>query len=259
MQPRRYAPLGRCMYCLATGVRLTEEHLIPKAIGGRLTLRDAACEPCRARTGRLEQATLDRDFAIPKTLLAMKRKRARKPGPRRLPTIALSTGPGSNAREADLSASRYPRSFTLPAFAPAGLLSQVDRATAPPRVDDVSCRLQLGTIRDEAEAAARPLADPLAYGFSIAKWAYSLAVAERGLACCDTRAIRALLAGGRIDVFNFVGNVDPAERVSRDWLHGVALQDRDGWLVVRLALFGSAGMRPYEVAIGALDAVAPPA
>ena len=246
------------MYCLATGVQLTEEHLIPKAIGGRLTLRDAACEPCRARTGRLEQATLDRDFAIPKTLLAMKRKRARKPGPRRLPTIALSTGPGSNAREADLSASRYPRSFTLPAFAPAGLLSQVDRATAPPRVDDVSCRLQLGTIRDEAEAAARPLADPLAYGFSIAKWAYSLAVAERGLACCDTRAIRALLAGGRIDVFNFVGNVDPAERVARDWLHGVALQDRDGWLVVRLALFGSAGMRPYEVAIGTLDAVAPP-
>ncbi|HEY9024102.1 MAG TPA: HNH endonuclease, partial [Burkholderiaceae bacterium] len=72
MRRRRHAPLGRCLFCLAKGVPLTEEHLVPRALGGRLTLRDAVCEPCRRITGRHEQLTLDREFAVPKTLLALK-------------------------------------------------------------------------------------------------------------------------------------------------------------------------------------------
>jgi len=59
------------MYCLAAGSPRSEEHLIPRALGGVRTLRDAVCEPCRVLTGRLEQATLDREFAVPKTLLAL--------------------------------------------------------------------------------------------------------------------------------------------------------------------------------------------
>lgn len=247
MAPGRHAPLGRCMYCLASGVKLTEEHLIPKALGGRRTLRDAVCEPCRARTGRLEQATLDRDFVVPKTLLALKRRRARKSGPRRLPSP-----PSAGVDDAPLDAGRYPRTFTLPMFPPPGLLAGEDRTAAPVRIDDVTCRLDLGTPRDEAAPARRALADPRAYGYAIAKWAYGLAVAERGLACCDTRAIRALLAGERRDVFNFVGGREPAGVADRTRLHGVALREHDGWLVATLDVLGSAGMPPYEVVIGTL-------
>ncbi len=243
----RHAPLARCMYCLAEGVPRTEEHLIPRALGGRLTLRDAVCEPCRRATGRLEQITLDREFLVPKTLLALKRRRARAPGPSRLPPVTIE---GEDAPSM-LTPATFPRAFSLPAFEPAALLTGAERTT-PPRIEFVDCLLNLGTPARRARAIAPPLADPHAYAHSIAKWAYALAVAESGLACCDTQAMRDLMLGRRDDPFAFVGTPSPSAGASREWLHHHGVQERGPWLTVTLALFASAGMTPYEVVIGRL-------
>ena len=243
----RRAPLARCMYCLAEGVPRTEEHLIPRALGGRLTLRDAVCEPCRRVTGRLEQVTLDREFVVPKTLLAMKRRRARASGTSHLPLVVIE-GEGTPST---LTSATFPRAFALPAFEPAALLAGVAR-TAPPRIEFVDCHLNLGTPSRLARAIAAPLADPHAYACAIAKWAYALAIAERGIACCDTQAMRDLLRGRRDDAFAFVGTPSPRASASREWLHHHDIQERGPWLTVTLALFASAGMTPYEVVIGRL-------
>ncbi len=255
MRPLRPAPLGRCLYCLVPagpGAPLTEEHLIPRALGGRATLRDAVCEPCRRITGRLEQATLDREFLVPKTLLALKRRRARGKGPSRLPPIQLA---GDDA-PSDLTPESFPRSFSLAAFEPAGLLAGAARAVTSPRIDFVDCRLNLGTPARQTVAATRPLADSRAYAWAIAKWGYALAVAERGLDCCDTRPMRDLMLGRRADAFAFVGTPAPRVSASRDWLHDHAVRETGPWLTVTLALFGSAGMLPYEVVIGRLAGAA---
>ena len=235
------------MYCLAEGVPRTEEHLIPRALGGRLTLRDAVCEPCRRSTGRLEQATLDREFVVPKTLLALKRRRARAPGPSRLPSVAIE---GEDAPSTPTPAT-FPRAFSLPAFEPAALLAAAGRTT-PPRIEFVECFLNLGTPTRQSRAIAPPLADPNAYAHSIAKWAYALAVAERGLECCDTQPMRDLMLGRRDDPLAFVGTPSPRASASREWLHHYGVQERGPWLMVTLALFASAGMTPYEVVIGRL-------
>jgi len=252
MRPARYAPLVRCMYCLADGVPRTEEHLLPQSLGGRLTLRDAVCEPCRRITGRYEQATLYRDFLVPKTLLALKRRRARGKGPSRLPAVTLA---GDDAPSM-LAADAFPRRFSLAAFERAGLLIDVDASNTPPHVNFVDCRLNLGTPRRQTTAATAPLSDPHAYATSIAKWAYALAVAERGLDCCDTQPMRDLLLGRRHDAFAFVGTPSPRAGASREWLHDFALSEDGTWLTVTLALFASAGMVPYEVVIGPLSASA---
>jgi hypothetical protein len=251
MRRVRHAPLGRCLYCLAGGVPLTEEHLIPRALGGRQTLREAVCEPCRRITGRLEQATLDREFAVPKTLLALKRRRARGSGPNRMPPVVLA---GGGAERVALAADTFPRGFSLPAFQPAGLPAGTARAASSLRIDFVDCRLDLGTPTRHAVAAAAPLADPHAYAYSIAKWAYALAVAERGLACCDTQPMRDLMLGRRNDVFAFVGNRPSCEPAAREWLHDASVRQNGPWLTVTLALFASAGMTPYEVVIGPREA-----
>ena len=240
------------MYCLAAGVPRTEEHLIPHALGGRLTLRDAVCEPCRRLTGRYEQATLDRDFLVPKTLLALKRRRARAKGPSRLPAVRLA----GDAAPSALAAEDFPRRFSLAAFEPAGLLCGLDRTSRPPHVDVVDCRLNLGTPRRQTIAAPAPPADPHAYATSIAKWAYALAVAGRGLDCCDTQPMRDLLLGRRHDAFAFVGTPLPRASAPREWLHDFALRENGAWLTVTLALFASAGMTPFEVVIGRLSAPA---
>ena len=240
------------MYCLAAGVPRTEEHLIPHALGGRLTLRDAVCEPCRRITGRYEQATLHREFLVPKTLLALKRRRARGTGPSRLPAVTLAGDDVPSTLEADA----FPRSFSLAAFGAAGLLSGVDRSNTPARIDFVDCRLNLGTPRRQTTAATAPLSDPPAYATAIAKWAYALAVAERGLDCCDTQPMRDLLLDRRHDPFAFVGTPSPRAGASREWLHDFALRQDSEWLTVSLALFASAGMTPFEVVIGRLSAPA---
>jgi hypothetical protein len=242
----RHAPLGRCLYCLSSGVPLTEEHLIPQALGGRLTLRDAVCEPCRRLTGRLEQLTLDREFAVPRTLLALKRRRARGKGPARLPAVPVE----GEAAGAPLTPGSFPRAFFLPAFERAGQLADARRNATPARIDFVACHLNLGTPARQARATAPAMADPQAYAWSIAKWAYALAVAERGLGCCDTQAMRDLMLGRRDDAFAFVGSPSSCEPGPSAWLHAAALHDDGPWLTVRLALFASAGMRPYEIVIG---------
>ena len=242
----RYAPLGRCLYCLASGVPLTEEHLIPRALGGRLTLPDAVCEPCRRITGRLEQATLEREFLVPKTLLALKRRRARGKGPSRMPPILVA----GDDTPSTLTAETFPRRFSLPAFEPAGLLAGADRTDILPGIDFVDCHLNVGTPACRNIAAAPPLADPQAYATSIAKWAYSLAVAERGLDHCDAASMRDLMLGRRRDAFAFVGTPSPRASASGEWLHDFTVQDDGGRLTVRLALFASAGMTPYEIALG---------
>jgi len=247
MRALRSAPLARCMYCLASGVPRTEEHLIPRALGGRWTLRDAVCEPCRRLTGRLERATLDREFVVPRTLLALKRRRARGKGPSRLPAVTLAGDPTPSV----LTPADFPRSFSLAAFETAGLQAGVDRANAPPRVDFVECHLNLGTPTRRTVAARSPLADPHACAYAIAKWAYSLAVAERGLDGFDTQPMRDLMLGRRGDVFNFTGTPTPRAGASRAWLHDFELRHDGPWLMVRLALFASAGMTPHEVVVGA--------
>jgi len=135
-------------------------------------------------------------------------------------------------------------------FERAGLLAGVERAARPSRIDVVACTLALGTIARRTVAAPPSLPDPAAYAHAIAKWAYALAVAERGLDCCDTQPMRDLVRGRRDDVFAFVGSAPERVPAARDWLHDVAFHERNGWLVATLALFASAGMAPYEVVIG---------
>ncbi|MEP6504431.1 MAG: hypothetical protein ABJD97_13930 [Betaproteobacteria bacterium] len=248
MRLARHAPLRRCMYCLARGVPLSEEHLIPRALGGHLTLRDAVCEPCRVFTGRLEQATLEREFAVPKTLLALKRRRARGKGPTRLPPVALAGDGGSAAIALDADA--YPRRFELPVFDEAGLLAGIDRAGAAPRIAFAPCHLRLGTPTRDHAAAPPALPDPHAYAIAVAKWAYAMDVAAHGLDGRDTSAIRDLLAGRRHDVFNFVGTAHPRRAAAREWLHGATTRDNGPWRTVVLDLLGSAGLPPYEVVVG---------
>ena len=149
---------------------------------------------------------------MPKTLLALKRRRARGKGPDRLPPVALA----GDDDPADAHRRHLPARLLAARLRARGPAGRRRSRAAPPRIDFVDCHLNLGTPTRQAIAATPPLADPHAYAHSIAKWAYALAVAERGLDCCDTQAMRDLMLGRRDDVFAFVGTPVPArERVTR--------------------------------------------
>jgi hypothetical protein len=54
MADKYFAPVGRCIYCGSTD-SLSDEHIIPFALGGDLILPEASCSCCRKITGQFEQ------------------------------------------------------------------------------------------------------------------------------------------------------------------------------------------------------------
>lgn len=58
--PHKYAAANVCIYCGASeeATQLTNEHIFPKGLGGKLELPKSSCNPCAAKTGAVEQKLL---------------------------------------------------------------------------------------------------------------------------------------------------------------------------------------------------------
>jgi hypothetical protein len=69
---------GKCFACKETRL-LTEEHIIPQSIGGRLTAF-LYCEDCNSNFGRTLDAGMSEAFGHIATMLSIKRERG-KPKP----------------------------------------------------------------------------------------------------------------------------------------------------------------------------------
>lgn len=57
IQRKIYDPIGQCIYCgevASTSMRLGDEHIIPRSIGGGLILREASCRDCEKETSKIE-------------------------------------------------------------------------------------------------------------------------------------------------------------------------------------------------------------
>lgn len=52
--PRKYGPVGKCIYCGAVGTKLTDEHIIPYSLKGLVELTQSSCVPCAKVTGKIE-------------------------------------------------------------------------------------------------------------------------------------------------------------------------------------------------------------
>src|ERR1700730_12837576 len=74
-----FTPFGRCIYC-PCDQGLTDEHVVPLALGGKWILPDASCEICRVKTSRFEQIVA-RDMYWPLRLSLGIRGRKRKDRP----------------------------------------------------------------------------------------------------------------------------------------------------------------------------------
>jgi hypothetical protein len=88
------------------------------------------------------------------------------------------------------------------------------------------------------------------FSLTLAKIAYTYAVAERGLNGFDGDEIRALLRGERDDVYNFVGGLSRPEHFANRHLHALYIRERGDVLTVVVHLFASCKMMPYEVVVG---------
>jgi HNH endonuclease len=54
-----FPPVGRCIYCGTSTGELTDEHIIPLALGGNMVLPQASCRDCAKITGQIEGFNLE--------------------------------------------------------------------------------------------------------------------------------------------------------------------------------------------------------
>lgn len=121
----RFPPLGRCMYCGSLEPPLTNEHIIPKGLGGRLIAPASTCEACRVEIRGVEEQCL-------RPMLGPWRLRMGYPSgkPKQRPeTLLVPAGLGLGdkwtfVRDVEVAASRYPRALVLPTMSPPRILTR---------------------------------------------------------------------------------------------------------------------------------------
>jgi hypothetical protein len=289
MPRRRYPSSGACIYCGNIFLRhqLTEEHIIPLALSGDWTIDAAACSSCQKRSNETyEGEALQSDLIrVPRAILELKRRRAKKKGPLPLPpifpygTAGLTSVEGLERRHFDLT--EFPPVFAMLVIEPAGILGAAYRPGSRPERNKLRIWIRFiekgkptgSIVSDETtyqhfdvrqpsmisldytlangqRGSLRQALNVNAFGLMLAKIAYCFGVAELSRDGFHGTEIRQLLDGDRDDIFNFVGGSLNGEKLTSRHLHYLAFRERNNMLTVIVHLFSSYETPAYEVVIG---------
>jgi hypothetical protein len=113
-----YGLVGECIYCGAK-LELSDEHIIPYGLGGRLVLPKASCSTCAEKTSKFERTCLRTMYGPLRLLygLPSRRKDAR---PETL-DLRVKRTPDSPWEDVPVAQERFPFLITFPMFDAPGL------------------------------------------------------------------------------------------------------------------------------------------
>jgi hypothetical protein len=268
---RRLPSPGQCIYCGTTGVALTEEHVIPYAIGKNATvLEGACCEECQRIIQPYEQEVLKKQLGVFRAMVeAPTRNKKDRPKAITLPLVEIDDE-GRILRELSTRAI---------AIAEGPLILNLWQSPPP---------LILGEKFDPAQASGKPWryiesrrADPillkaakefgvgrvgirlppvnrLHYLRWLAKTAHAYAVAELGVGSFDP-VLTDLILKRRDDVEQFVGDMRGVASMEGRTGHSFKitlgetpkeLVEAGGLLVVFMQFWGDLSSPPHLIVVG---------
>jgi hypothetical protein len=191
----KIGPIGACIYCYRIGVDLTDEHIFPEFLGGRIKLLQASCHGCNKITSGIESKCANGMFS---SALPFMRLRKKGPPPKRgkLPVIFVVNGK-KNLRRVDIH--EYPPSLRLNEYAPPDAAVGRSTPSAAPIVTNRilwvmehahepkgAWEMKIKRLRDREGASHIGLPvryDDRAFARMIAKIAYGYAIAIFGMGC----------------------------------------------------------------------------
>ena len=139
--PSKIAWKGACIYCGATGVRLTAEHVVPLSLGGQHVIEKASCDECARITTRFERDVAREMWGDARISYnaPSRRKKQRK-------THTILTDPDNPERKVKVPYSEYPAAMIYYKLQRCGLLEGM------PESVDLSSMWQFSAIHDDAKA-----------------------------------------------------------------------------------------------------------
>lgn len=137
----KIASKGACIYCGATGVRLTDEHAVPLSLGGQHILENASCDECAKITTKFERDVAREMWGDARISYnaPSRRKKERK-------THIVLTDPDNPQRRVKVPYSEYPAAMIYYKMHRCGLLEGL------PETVDISSMWQFSAVHDDTKA-----------------------------------------------------------------------------------------------------------
>ncbi|WP_132985020.1 HNH endonuclease [Luteimonas terricola] len=258
----RFTPVGACIYCGATEGRLTEEHIIPKGLGGTLVLPQASCDACATTTSLFEMRVLRGFLDRGRQAMGIKGRKAHK---RALPDTLTQTfiQPDESTVEREVPWNDGIKVMHLPVFVLPAFLDP--RKPMDPRVqkleimavDTLHFGVGQGELVREYQAQGVRFDDRLdvwAFAKLLAKIAHGYHVAIHGMFPLQESPLVPIILGQRSDALNWIGNTLedplPSGGTALHLLQHLPLEADDGGrgAVVRIKLFATDPTPTYALA-----------
>ena len=260
-QPSRtYAPVEGCIYC-GSMEKLSDEHIIPLGLGGRLVLPRASCSMCSPKTSKQERTCL-RTMYGPLRLLYGLPSRRRRERPSSL-QLKVKKMPESEWEYVPVPQDRYPFLITFPYFeAPAAMYTVDVSSAAGPVTSNLWIRggsphydfnqLLQSLVEELGVYSVMPesKADVSAFCSLLAKVALSYLAAEASIFAPRSRLAQIALGEDMSNCLYYIGSVKkdepPGERL-HDLSFGRHLHT--DCILVRIRLLSKLGTPTYFVAL----------
>jgi hypothetical protein len=254
----RAASAGLCIYCGRTE-NLTDEHIVPFALGGNLILPDASCSECNKITSAFEQKVLRGFMRDARTAGRFQTRRPEE----RPATIPISIKQDGEFKSVQVPSAEALGMLALPKLGPAAFL-----AGKPPAqgvnvvgtqmigfgkpVEDLAESLGTRTLQSTANV------DVTSFVRMLAKIGYSYAVACAGPYPLNEVPVLPLIQGNADDGSSWVGSAEyrievedkkPQHALGLVSVSGTCGGTAENVLVARIRLFANSGATGYEVVV----------
>lgn len=259
MAPETFPPAGVCIYCGKSGTvhALTNEHIVPLALGGMYILPASSCGECTRITGRFEQVILRGCLrGIKERMTLPTRSKIR---PRTLPLFAVN---GDESVTAHVRVEHYPAIAMLPAI-PGPTLNGRYLPSRPadthwafvPALDLETLERDYG-IRSFSTSAI----NVEAFARMLAKIAHAGAAAQLGLSAFQPCLPGVILSDRARGYERYIGwwsepetmEATPENRLMHVLSFGTIDHDGHRYLTGRLRLFANYGAPSYMIIVGQL-------
>jgi hypothetical protein len=250
--------IGKCIYCGATDVDLTDEHVVPLSLSGDILLEQASCEACAKITGGIESRVTGIDMKLARTYLGFKTRRTKdKPKSARL---EIETSAGQTVFE-DVPLEIYPHRLVLPWFYPPAYMEDRNYEGGIELKGYVEVRLDWKTEPlvekyDAVKFVAIELRYPEYFARMFAKIAYGTVITNFGLDSIEEAYVLPAILGQSNDVGKWVGSSERGknkvkpEQMSEHSIHGLATSVIDGEIIVWIKMFPIHDLPEYVVVVG---------
>jgi hypothetical protein len=260
----RLAGVGRCIYCGTEDGPLHEEHVIPEALGARLTLPSASCDACQTKILAYEGNILGSLLRPARRHMRIRSKRRKRPQNQTHPLYVFDEDTSGTGINILVPVGEHPSILMLPYLHPPRMF------TCEPvesyNIIGVWGRMineHLSTVAKGIKVFSPCVLDTVYFCQFLAKTAHALAVAKFGLDGFVPSLKGFILADYRHtlweDRYWFIGG-EATSFAPSPHLH-VAIPivvPNEGrihgkkWLLMRLRLFASSAAPVYDVVVGSL-------